>query len=55
MADTAGTGYEDEKLRENLIKKVYQQVKKYSWEKMAEETIAGYEKAMIEHTGEYRI
>jgi glycosyltransferase involved in cell wall biosynthesis len=43
---------EDEKLRENLIKKGYQQVKKYSWEKMAEETIAGYEKAIIKHTGD---
>ncbi|MBP8591224.1 glycosyltransferase family 4 protein [Candidatus Shapirobacteria bacterium] len=38
---------EDEKLRKNLIEKGYQQVKKYSWEKMAEQTIAGYGKAMI--------
>ncbi len=41
---------EDEKLKENLIKKGYQQVKKYSWEKMAEETINGYEKAVLKHT-----
>jgi len=30
-------------------------VKKYSWEKMAEETIAGYEKAVLKHTGDNRI
>ena len=33
--------------KKNLIKKGYQQVKKYSWEKMAEETITGYEKAVL--------
>jgi len=42
---------EDEKLRKELIRKGYLQVKKYSWEKMAKETIAGYEKATIKHTG----
>ncbi len=33
---------EDENLRQELIKKGFQQVKKYSWEKMARETLAVY-------------
>lgn len=33
----------DKKLRENMIKKGKEQVKKYSWEKMARETLEVYE------------
>jgi len=32
----------DTKLRKNLIKKGHQQVKKYSWQKMAKEVVGGY-------------
>jgi len=35
------------KLRKNLIKKGYQQAKKYSWGKMAEKVVGGYEKIII--------
>lgn len=34
---------ENKKLRTQLIKKSHQQIKKYSWKKMAEETLAVYE------------
>jgi len=33
----------DKKIRETLIKKGYEQVKKYSWEKMAKQTLGVYE------------
>lgn len=36
----------DEKLREELIKKGAEQVKKYSWRRMAEQTLAVYEDAL---------
>jgi glycosyltransferase involved in cell wall biosynthesis len=36
------------KLREQLIKKGYEQVKKYSWHKMAEETLTVYKAALEE-------
>lgn len=36
----------DDKLRADLIKKGYQQVKKYSWHRMAEQTLAIYEHAL---------
>ena len=36
----------DNKLRKDLIKKGYQRVKKYSWEKMAAQTVNGYRKAI---------
>jgi glycosyltransferase involved in cell wall biosynthesis len=36
----------DPKLREGLIKKGYEQVKKYSWASMAEETLEVYKKAL---------
>lgn len=34
----------DESLRKNLIEKGFEQIKKYSWEKMAEETLELYSK-----------
>jgi glycosyltransferase involved in cell wall biosynthesis len=36
----------NKKLRDTLIKKGYAQVKKYSWQKMAEQTLAVYKKAL---------
>jgi len=38
---------EDENLRHDLIKKGFEQVKKYSWGKMAEETLAVYNSIRI--------
>lgn len=37
---------DDKKLRNKLIKKGYTQIKKYSWEKMAKETLEVYKKAL---------
>jgi len=34
----------DEGLRNNLIEKGFEQIKKYSWQKMAEETLKIYSK-----------
>lgn len=36
----------DEKLRKDLIKKGHRQVKKYSWQRMAEQTLEVYKKAL---------
>ena len=36
----------DKKLRDRLIKIGYEQVKKYSWRKMAQETLEQYKKAL---------
>ena len=44
IADTIISVLDDEPLRKNMIKKGYAQVAKYSWKKMAEETLAVYQK-----------
>jgi len=46
--DTISTRHFDmpDKLREQLIKKGYSQAKKYSWKKMAEETLKVYDRAL---------
>lgn len=36
----------DKKLRDNLVKKGYGQVKKYSWQRLAEQTLAVYKKVL---------
>ena len=36
----------DNNLREQQIKKGYEQIKKYSWERMAQETLSVYTKAL---------
>ncbi len=41
---------EDKTLREQLIQKGYEQVKKYSWEKMAEETLQIYKNTIERET-----
>jgi glycosyltransferase involved in cell wall biosynthesis len=46
MADKISQVLEDSKLRESLIQKGYEQLKKYSWKKMAQETHAIYEKVL---------
>jgi glycosyltransferase involved in cell wall biosynthesis len=46
MANKISQVLEDSKLRESLIKKGYEQLKKYSWKKMAQETHAIYEKVL---------
>lgn len=38
----------DEKLRENLVKRGYEQVEKYSWERMARQTLEVYHQALGE-------
>lgn len=42
IADTILTVIDDETLRQTMTRKGYEQVKKYSWKKMAEETLAIY-------------
>ena len=46
MAKKISTVLEDESLRKDLIAKGYEQLKKYSWKKMAKETHAIYEKIL---------
>lgn len=46
MVEKISQVIEDRTLRNNLIKKGYKQVQKYSWEKMAKETLAVYNKAL---------
>jgi len=46
MAKKISTVLEDESLRKDLIAKGYEQLKKYSWKKMAQETHAIYEKVL---------
>jgi glycosyltransferase involved in cell wall biosynthesis len=36
----------DKKLRQNLVKKGQERVKKYSWQKCAQETLAGYQQVL---------
>jgi len=43
IADKIATVLTDEKLRQDLIKRGARQVKKYSWDKMAKETLAIYQ------------
>ncbi|HOF42945.1 MAG TPA: glycosyltransferase, partial [Candidatus Moranbacteria bacterium] len=42
IADSVWKILTDEKLRENLIQKGYDQIKKYSWEGMAKKTLEVY-------------
>lgn len=44
MAEKIKEVINDKKLRQELIKKGFQQVKKYSWQKMAKETLKVYDK-----------
>ncbi|HBO16789.1 MAG: glycosyl transferase, group 1 [Candidatus Moranbacteria bacterium GW2011_GWE2_35_2-] len=44
MEEKMRTIYMDSKLRIDLVKKGYEQIKKYSWKKMAEKTLKIYEK-----------
>lgn len=46
MAEKINDVLTDEKLRQALIKKGYEQVKKYSWKRMAEQTLEVYKKAL---------
>jgi len=46
MAEKINDILTNDKLRNNLVKKGSEQVKKYSWKKMAEETLAIYEAAL---------
>ncbi len=46
MADAIGRVIRDKSLQKSLVQKGYAQVKKYSWEKMAHETLAVYENAL---------
>jgi glycosyltransferase involved in cell wall biosynthesis len=44
MANQIKKALSDENLRESLIQKGFEQIKKYSWEKMAKETLKIYSK-----------
>lgn len=46
MAEKINDVLTDKKLRAELIKKGYEQVKKYSWQRMAEQTLEVYKKAL---------
>ena len=46
MADAINEVLTDKKLRDNLIQKGREQVKKYSWQRMAEQTLAIYQKVL---------
>ncbi|HEY1646218.1 MAG TPA: glycosyltransferase family 1 protein [Candidatus Saccharimonadales bacterium] len=46
MADAISKVLKDEKLRAELIKKGYKQASKYSWERMAKQTLAVYERVL---------
>lgn len=46
MADKIAKVLDDETFRADLIKRGYAQVEKYSWERMARQTLAVYEKAL---------
>ncbi len=46
MADAINEVLTDKNLREDLIKRGQEQVKKYSWRRMAEQTLAVYQKAL---------
>jgi glycosyltransferase involved in cell wall biosynthesis len=46
MAAAIDSVISDEVLRQTLITKGYAQIKKYSWRRMAEQTLAVYRKAV---------
>jgi glycosyltransferase involved in cell wall biosynthesis len=46
MADNIAKVLDDNDLRKQLIKNGYKQASKYSWERMAKQTLAVYEKAL---------
>ena len=46
MAEAINSVLTDEKLRNALIKNGHVQAKKYSWERMAEQTLEVYNKAL---------
>jgi glycosyltransferase involved in cell wall biosynthesis len=46
MAEQINRILTDKKLRDELIKKGHKQAAKYSWQRMAEETLAVYNKAL---------
>lgn len=46
MAKKIGEVLEDKKLQAKLVRKGYERLKNYSWEKMAKETLAVYEKVL---------
>jgi glycosyltransferase involved in cell wall biosynthesis len=46
MAGVINTVLSDEKLREEMIKKGFAQAAKYSWQRMAEQTLAVYDRAL---------
>ena len=46
MADVINKVLSDENLREEMIKKGYTQVAKYSWQRMAEQTLAVYDRVL---------
>jgi glycosyltransferase involved in cell wall biosynthesis len=48
MADKIGEVLDDKELRKGLVEKSRQQVKKYSWHKMAEETLVIYKELLDE-------
>jgi glycosyltransferase involved in cell wall biosynthesis len=48
MADAIEEVLTDKKLRSSLVRKGHAQVKKYSWERMAEQTLAVYRQALGE-------
>ncbi len=52
MATKISEVLDDKKLREQLIKNGRNQIKKYSWRKMTEETLIVYKKALGETTGD---
>jgi len=48
MAEKIGMVIKDKKIREALIKKGFEQVKKYSWRKMARQTLDVYSQVLVE-------
>jgi glycosyltransferase involved in cell wall biosynthesis len=50
MAAKIGEVIDDPVLREDLVDKGYQQAARYSWERMAKQTLAVYEKALVSTT-----
>lgn len=47
MAEKISEVLDDKKLRDSLVKDGYKQIKKFSWHRMAEQTLAVYEKALL--------
>jgi glycosyltransferase involved in cell wall biosynthesis len=46
MAEAINEVLTDKQLRDSLIQKGAEQVKKYSWQRMAEQTLAVYKQAL---------